>query len=143
MDLAALVDKEFLQPLKEAIINDDLIATKQLINSVRLESNITANKDEVKVYAESYILELRDGEQYKSPPTLDEIETWVAAKGLDGLLDPAAVWRSILEDGTTWDRLGGVPSLKAIISPENIQRVMNIAIDETLNEIAHTQWQSR
>lgn len=143
MDLAALVEQEFIQPLKEAIETDDLIATRQLINSVRLESNITANKDEVKVYAEAYILELRDGEQYKSPPTLEDITIWVEAKGLAGLMDPAAVWESILENGTTWDRIGGSKALQAVINPEVIQSIMNTAIGETINELKSTQWAVR
>jgi hypothetical protein len=143
MDLAALVDREFVQPLKEAIVTDDLIATRQLINSVTLESNLTVNKDEVKVYAMDYVLELRDGEQYKSPPTLADIVEWVEAKGLAGTLEPEAVLNSILENGTIWDRQGGVQGLKAIINPENIQRIMNIAIDETIQELTHTQWTVR
>lgn len=143
MDLAKLVDDEFVQPLIDAIETDDLIATGQLRNSVRLESNITANKDEVKVYAMDYVLELRDGEQYKSPPTLADIEEWVKAKGLDGVMDPGAVWRSILDNGTIWDRVGGVQGLKAVINPENIQRIMSIAIDETIQELTHTQWTVR
>ena len=143
MDLAALVETEFVQPLRDAIVTDDLIATGQLRDSVKMESNITANKQEVKVYAMDYVLELRDGTQYQSPPTLDDIVEWVEAKGLAGTLDPEAVWRSILENGTIWDRQGGVQSLKAVISPENIQRIMNIAIDETINEISQTQWTVR
>ena len=143
MDLAALVETEFVQPLRDAIVMDDLIATGQLRDSVRIESNITANKQEVKVYAMDYVLELRDGTQYQSPPTLDDIVEWVEAKGLAGTLDPGAVWQSILRDGTIWDRQGGVQSLKAVINPENIQRIMNIAIDETINEISQTQWAVR
>lgn len=143
MDLVQLVQTELVEPLKDAIATDDLIATGQLRDSVRMESNITANKDEVKIYAEAYILELRDGEQYKSEPTLADIVEWVEAKGLSGLMDPEAVLSSILRDGTTWDRIGGSPALKAVLNPENIQRIMNIAIDETLNEISQTQWQLR
>jgi len=143
MDLKVLVDTELVEPLKAAIINDDLIATRRLIESVHSESNITANKEEVKVYAMAYILELRDGEQYKSPPTLADIEEWVNAKGLDGLMDPEAVLNSILRDGTLWDRQGGVQGLKNILNPENIQRIMNTAIAETITELKHTQWQLR
>ena len=140
MDLAVLVDSELLQPLKDAIATDDLIATGRLRDSVKLESTITPDKDEVKIYAEAYILELRDGEQYKNEPTLADITEWVEAKGLSGLMDPEAVLSSILRDGTTWDRIGGSPALKTVLNPENIQRIMNIAIDETINEISKTQW---
>jgi len=143
MDLGQLVQTELVEPLIEAILEEDMVATQQLLQSVRYETNITPNKDEVKVYAESYLLELRDGEQYKSPPTLEDIEEWILAKDLEGTLDAEAVLNSILENGTTWDRKGGSDRLKAVLNPENIQRIMNIAIDETINEISQTQWTVR
>jgi hypothetical protein len=143
MNLEALVDDEFVQPLRGAIVADNLIATRQLIESVQMENTSTENKDEVKIYAESYILELRDGEQYKSPPNIEDIKIWVEAKGLEGTLDPYAVLATILTEGTTWDRKGGSSRLQEVLSPENVQRIMNIAIDETINEISKTQWQLR
>jgi len=143
MDLGQLVQTEFVEPLIEAILDEDMVATEQLIQSIRYETNITTSKDEVKVYAMDYLLELRDGEQYKSPPTLADIEEWVLAKDLEGLLDPYAVWQNILEEGTTWDQQGGSARLKEVLNPENVQRIMNIAIDETINELLHTQWTVR
>ena len=143
MDLGQLVQTELVEPLIEAILDEDMVATEQLLQSVHYETNITANKDEVKVYAMDYLLELRDGEQYKSLPTLEEIESWILAKDLEGTLDAEAVLNSILENGTTWDRQGGSERLKAVLNPENIQRIMNIAIDETINEISQTQWSIR
>jgi len=143
MDLGQLVQTELVEPLIEAIIQEDMVATEQLIQSIRYETNITTSKDEVKVYAMDYLLELRDGEQYKSPPTLADIEEWVLAKDLEGLLDPYAVWENILEEGTTWDQQGGSARLKEVLNPENVQRIMNIAIDETINELLHTQWTVR
>lgn len=143
MDLGQLVQTELVEPLIEAILQEDMVATQQLLNSVRYETNITANKDEVKVYAMDYLLELRDGEQYKSPPTLADIEEWVIAKDLEGVLDPFAVHQSILKDGTSWDQMGGSSRLKEVLNPDNIQRIMNIAIDETINEVNQTQWQLR
>jgi hypothetical protein len=143
MDLGQLVQAELVEPLIEAVINEGMVATEQLLQSIRYETNITANKDEVKVYAVEYLLELRDGEQYKSPPTLEDIEEWILAKDLEGKLDPYAVLETIQQDGTTWDQQGGSERLKAVLNPENIQRIMNIAIDETINEISQTQWQLR
>jgi len=143
MDLGQLVQTELVEPLIGAILEEDMVATEQLLQSVRYETNITPNKDEVKVYAMDYLLELRDGEQYKSPPTLEDIETWILAKDLEGTLDAHAVLNSILENGTTWDRQGGSSRLKAVLNPDNIQRIMNIAIDETINEIYQTQWTIR
>ena len=108
MDIAELVEQEFTQPLREAIATDDLIATRQLINSVSQTYENQNNVQTVRVFAESYILQLRDGEQYKNDLSLSNIETWIEAKGLSGTLDPSAVYKSILRDGTTWDRIGGV-----------------------------------
>ena len=142
MDLEAIVDDEFVQPLRGAIVAEDMIATRALIESVHTTSNITANKQEVKIYAEAYILELRDGEQYKSPPTLEDITIWVEAKGLAGVLDPYAVLATIQTEGTTWDRKGGSALLQNIISPQNVQRVMDIAIEASTEAIL-TQWNLR
>lgn len=140
MNLEALVDDELIQPLRGAIAADDLVATRQLIESVSMQTTKTDDIDEVRVYAESYILELRDGEQYKSQPTIEDITVWVEAKGLDGILDPYAVLATILTEGTTWDKKGGSPQLQSILNEGNIQRIMNIAIDETINEISKTEW---
>lgn len=143
MDLGQLVQTELVEPLIEAILEEDMVATEQLLHSIRYETNIMANKDEVKVYAMDYLLELRDGEQRKSPPTLEDIEEWILAKDLEGTLDAFSVHQGILANGTTWDQRGGSARLKAVLSPDNIQRIMNIAIDETINEISRTQWTIR
>lgn len=143
MDLAGIVDDEFVQPLRGAIVTEDMVATRQLIESVQLRDTSTKDKDEVSVYAESYILELRDGEQYKSPPTLADIITWIDAKGLTGTLDPYAVLATIRAEGTTWDKKGGSTMLKDVINPQNVQRIMNIAIDNSITELRQTKWLSR
>lgn len=143
MDLGELVQTELVEPLIDAIIEEDMVATEQLIQSIRYDTNITADRDEVKVYAVEYLLELRDGEQYKSPPTLEDIEEWILAKDLEDKLDAFSVHQTILRDGTTWDQQGGSERLKEVLNPENIQRIMNIAIDETINEISQTQWTVR
>lgn len=140
MDLEALVDDELTQPLRGAIVAEDMVATRQLIESVHTETTKTPDIDEVRVYAESYILELRDGEQYKSQPTIEDITIWVEAKGLAGILDPYAVLATILAEGTTWDKQGGSTKLQEVLSEANIKRIMNTAIDETINEISNTKW---
>jgi hypothetical protein len=140
MDLGAIVDDELIQPLRGAIVAEDMVATRQLIESISTQTTKTETLEEVRVYAEDYLLELRDGEQFKSPPTLEAIETWIEAKGLAGTLDPYAVLGSILAEGTSWDRQGGSVKLQEVLSPENVQRIMNIAIEENKNEILKTSW---
>lgn len=140
--LEAIVDDEFLQPLRGAIVQEGMVATEQLLNSLRLESTVTPELEEVKVYAMAYVLELRDGEQYKSPPTIEDIKIWVEAKGLDGILDPWAVLSTIQTEGTTWDRKGGSVLLKQIISSDNLKRVLDIAVADSLTDIRNTKWLS-
>lgn len=143
MDLEALVDDQFIQPLRGAIVQEGMVATEQLLNSLAMESISTPDKEEVKVYAQAYLLELRDGEQYKSPPTIDDIKTWVIAKGLDGILDPYSVLATIQTEGTTWDRKGGSSLLQEIVSESNLKRILDIAVEESAQEIKSVKWLSR
>ena len=140
MNLEDIVDDELIQPLRGAIVAEDMVATRQLIESISTETTKTATLEEVRVYAESYILELRDGEQYKSPPSLDDIRTWIEAKGLEGVLDPYAVLATIQTEGTTWDRAGGSAKLQDVLNPGNIQRIMNIAVEASIEEVKQTKW---
>lgn len=138
MSLEALVDDEFVQPLRGAITAENMIATRQLIESLSLQSTNTENIEEVRVYAEDYILELRDGEQYKSPPTIEGLTAWIEAKGL--ALDPYAVLATILTEGTSWDQKGGSVKLQNVLNEQNVARIMAIAVEESKNEIISTKW---
>lgn len=140
MDLEALVDDELIQPLRGAIVAEDMVATRQLIESISVEVTKNPAIEEVRVYAESYILELRDGEQYKSPPTFEDIRTWIEAKGLSGTLDPYAVLGAILSEGTSWDKKGGSAKLQEVLSPDTLQRIMDKAVNQTINDINNTKW---
>lgn len=143
MDLAEISEREFTQPLRDAITDEDMIATRRLINSVEQESNITDNKQEVKIYAMKYVLSLRDGTQAQSNPTIEKISEWIEARGLEGILNPYAVLNSILENGTTWDRHGGSVELQAVINKENVKRVLDLAVKEETNKLLKTKWLSR
>jgi len=143
MDLAAIVDDELVQPLRGAIVGDDLVATGQLRDSVGLVDESTENKKTVHLVAMNYVLELRDGEQYKNPPTLEDIKNWLEAKGLDSVLDPYAVLATIQTEGTTWDKKGGSTKLQDILNKQNIKRVMDIAVAEETKKILSTKWRLR
>lgn len=143
MDLAAIVDDELVQPLRGAIVGDDLVATGQLLDSVGLVDESTENKKTVHLVAMNYVLELRDGEQYKNPPTLEDIKIWLEAKGLDSVLDPYAVLATIQTEGTTWDKKDGSTKLQDILNKQNIQRVMDIAVKEETKKILSTKWRLR
>jgi hypothetical protein len=141
MDLESLVDDMFVQPLKGAIVAENMVATKQLIESVEAKDTSTKDKTEISVVAESYILELRDGEQYKRKPTLQDIQTWLDAKGL--FLDANSVLANILTEGTSWDKKGGSVLLQEVISENNVNNIVNIAVEEYKQDLNKIKWLSR
>jgi hypothetical protein len=141
MDLESLVDDMFVQPLKGAIVAENMVATKQLIESVETKDTSTKDKTEISVVAESYILELRDGEQYKKKPTLQDIQTWLDAKGL--FLDANSVLANILTEGTSWDKKGGSVLLQEVISENNVNNIVNIAVEEYKQDLNKIKWLSR
>lgn len=141
MDLESLVDDMFVQPLKGAIVAENMVATKQLIESVEIKDTSTKDKTEISVVAESYILELRDGEQYKRKPTLQDIQTWLDAKGL--FLDANSVLANILTEGTSWDKKGGSVLLQEVISEKNVNNIVNIAVEEYKQDLNKIKWLSR
>lgn len=141
MDLESLVDDMFVQPLKGAIVAEKMVATKQLIESVETKDTSTKDKTEISVVAESYILELRDGEQYKKKPTLQDIQTWLDAKGL--FLDANSVLSNILTEGTSWDKKGGSVLLQEVISENNVNNIVNIAVEEYKQDLNKIKWLSR
>lgn len=140
MDLGSLVDDMFLQPLKGAIVAEKMVATKQLIESVEIKDTSTKDKTEISVVAESYILELRDGEQYKNKPTLQDIQNWLDAKGL--FLDANTVLSNILTEGTSWDKKGGSVLLQEVISEKNVKNIVNIAVEEYKQDLNKIKWLS-
>lgn len=141
MDLESLVDDMFVQPLKRAIVAEKMVATKQLIESVETKDTSTKDKTEISVVAESYILELRDGEQYKKKPTLQDIQTWLDAKGL--FLDANSVLANILTEGTSWDKKGGSVLLQEVINENNVNNIVNIAVEEYKQDLNKIKWLSR
>ena len=141
MDLESLVDDMFVQPLKGAIVAEKMVATKQLIESVETKDTSTKDKTEISVVAESYILELRDGEQYKKKPTLQDIQTWLDAKGL--FLDANSVLANILTEGTSWDKKGGSVLLQEVINENNVNNIVNIAVEEYKQDLNKIKWLSR
>lgn len=143
LTLADIVDDELVQPLRGAIVGDDLIATGQLRDSVGIVDESRDGRQTVHLVAMNYVLELRDGEQYKRPPRIEDIKTWLEAKGLDSVLDPYAVLATIQTDGTTWDRKGGSSKLQQVLNKENIKRVLDIAVKNETKKILSTKWQLR
>lgn len=143
MALKDIVDDELVVPLIDAIISEDMVATQQLINSIKTEVEKTDTKETVRIFAEDYLLRLRDGTQFTKKPSLEDIENWIIAKNLEDFLNPYAVLENINQFGTSWDQEGGSKKLQNVLNKENIQRIMNIAIESTAKKIKETKWQLR
>jgi hypothetical protein len=138
MDSVQLIEQEFVLPLKEAITRDDLIATRQMIDSIEINDESIVNKTIIKVTAEKYIEYLRDGEQYKEGvPTINALGNWIIAKDLD--LNPYAVQRNIIKNGTSWDQIGGSVELKAVLNEDFAKYTMDKLIENERTNILN-QW---
>lgn len=132
---AVIIDK-----LKASIIANDMVATRALLDSVRFEKNESFGQLSYDIIALDYIVGLDQGvEPGETPyPTIEAIQTWLAAKGLD--LNPYAVRNSIIANGTTWYRQGGSHIVTDSINVEAFNQVIALAMPDIKNKIKDT-WQ--
>ena len=140
MELGAAVQTVIIDKLKAAIINNDMVATGALLNSVRYEESNLLEQTTISIYALDYIVGLNDGVApgERPYPEISEIETWLASKGLD--LNPHAVRNSIIAKGTTWYQQGGSNIVTASINSEAFKQVVELARPELQNKIKK-EWQ--
>jgi hypothetical protein len=140
MTTADAVQLVIIEKLKNSIIENDMVATRALLNSVRYEENRSNNQLSYDIIALDYIVGLDEGiEPNESPyPTIENIQKWIDAKGLD--LNPFAVRNSIINNGTTWYRQGGSNIVTDAINPESFNRVIELSKLEIKQNITK-QWQ--
>jgi len=129
-----------IEKLKGLIIENDMVATRALLNSVRYEKNESFNQLSYDIIALDYIVGLNDGiEPGETPyPTIENIQKWIDAKGLD--LNAYAVKNSIIRNGTTWFRLGGSDIVTESINSEKFNEVIRLSMPDIKNKITNT-WQ--
>jgi hypothetical protein len=129
-----------IEKLKGLIIENDMVATRALLNSVRYEKNESFNQLSYDIIALDYIVGLNDGiEPGETPyPTIENIQKWINAKGLD--LNAYAVRNSIITNGTTWFRLGGSDIVTESINAEKFNEVIRLSMPDIKNKITNT-WQ--
>lgn len=132
---AVIIDK-----LKASIIANDMVATRALLDSVRFEKNESFGQLSYDIIALDYIVGLDQGvEPGETPyPTIEAIQTWLAAKGLD--INPYAIRNSIIANGTTWYRQGGSHIVTDSINVEAFNQVIALAMPDIKNKIKDT-WQ--
>ena len=140
MDLGAAVQTIIIDKLKQSIIDNDMVATKALLNSVHSEQKELLQQTVINIYALDYVVGLNDGvaPEERPYPEIEEIKIWLAAKGLD--LNPYAVKNSIIANGTTWYRQGGPHIVTDSINSEAFKQVVELARPDLQNKIKK-EWQ--
>ena len=140
MELGAAVQTIIIDKLKASIIDNDMVATKALLNSVRYEQKELLQQTVINIYALDYIVGLDAGvaPEERPYPEIEEIKIWLAAKGLD--LNPYAVKNSIIANGTTWYRQGGSHIVTDSINSEAFKQVVEMARPDLQNKIKK-EWQ--
>ena len=140
MELGAAVQTIIIDKLKASIIDNDMVATKALLNSVRYEQKELLQQTVISIYALNYIVGLNDGvaPEERPYPEIEDIKIWLAAKGVD--LNPYAVKNSIIANGTTWYRQGGSHIVTNSINSEAFKQVVEMARPDLQNKIKK-EWQ--
>lgn len=140
MTIGEAVQKVIVDRLKQLIIENDMVATRALLNSVRYEENESFGQLSYDIIALDYIIGLdkgvAPGEQPE--PDIEDLKVWIAAKNLD--LNPYAVKNSIKAVGTTWFRQGGSHIVTDTINPEAFAEIIELAKPEIQNKIKK-EWQ--
>jgi hypothetical protein len=134
------VQTVIIDKLKALIIENDMVATRALLNSVRYEKNESFNQLSYDIIALDYIVGLNDGiaPDEKPYPSIANLQKWIDAKGLD--LNPYAVQNSIINNGTSWFRLGGSDIVTDSINAERFNEVIRLATPDIKDKIKN-RWQ--
>lgn len=134
------VQTVIIDKLKRLIVENDMVATRALLNSVRFEKNESLGLLSYDIIALDYIVGLDQGiaPGEQPEPDIEDLKIWIAAKNLD--LNPYAVKNSIKNIGTTWFRIGGSHIVTDSINAEAFAQVVELAKPELQNKIKD-QWQ--
>jgi len=150
MSLDEAVQTVIIDKLKRLIIDNDMVVTRALLNSVRFEKKELLGLTTIEIYALDYIVDLNDGvaptdaanpgwsKDFSVLPSISEITKWIDAKGLD--LNPFAVRANIIKFGTTWFRQGGSHIVTDSINDEAFKQVVELATPDLKIKIKE-QWQ--
>jgi len=134
------VQTVIIDKLKRLIVENDMVATRALLNSVRFEKNESFGLLSYDIIALDYIVGLDEGIEpgHKPVPEIADLQKWIAAKNLD--LNPYAVRNSIIAQGTTWFRIGGSHIVTDTINPEAFAQIVELAKPELQDKIIK-EWQ--
>jgi len=140
MTIEEAVQSVIIDNLKRSIINNDMVATRALLNSVRFEKKELLEQITIDIYALDYIKGLDEGvAPGEQPfPTIENIQIWLDAKGLD--LNPYAVKANIIKNGTSWYQQGGSHIVTDSINSEAFNQVIELSKPDLQIKIKE-QWQ--
>lgn len=140
MTIAEAVQSVIIDKLKQAIVDNDMIATRALYNSVRFEKKELLEQITIEIFALDYIVGLNDGIAPRTQPypEIEELQTWLDAKGL--ALNPYAVQQNIIKNGTSWFQQGGSNVVTDSINKEAFKQVVELATPDLKIKIKE-QWQ--
>lgn len=140
MNVDAAIQVVIIDKLKQSIIENDMVATSALLNSVRVEETEAFGQKIYNIIALDYIVGLDEGVEPETQPypSIENIEKWLNAKGLD--LNPYAVRNSIIANGTTWYKQGGSNIVKDAINDNTFSEVINLSKEDIKQNITK-QWQ--
>lgn len=138
MNLDEAVQTVIVDKLKRLIVENDMVATRALLNSVRYSKSERLGLTTYEIHALDYILELDSGGEPGTEASIADLQKWIDAKGLD--LNPYAVKNSIKNIGTTWFRQGGSHIVTDSINDEAFKRIIELAAPDLQIKIKE-QWQ--
>ena len=140
MTLDESVQTVIIDKIKRAIIDNDMVATRALLNSVRFDKKELLGLITYDIVALAYIVDLDLGvEPGKQPyPTIEALQKWIDAKNLP--LNPYAVRANIIKNGTTWYQIGGSHIVTDSINDEAFKEVIELAKPDLQIKIKE-QWQ--
>lgn len=140
MNLDEAVQTVIIDKLKRAITDNDMVATRALLNSVRFEKVELLGLITYDIIALDYIVDLDKGVPPKTEPfpTIEALNTWIKAKNLP--LNAYAVRANIIKNGTTWFQIGGSHIVTDSINDEAFKEVIELAKPDLQNKIKE-QWQ--
>lgn len=140
MTIDEAVQSVIIDKLKQAIVDNDMVATRALYNSVRFEKKELLEQITIEIFALDYIVGLDHGvaPREKPYPEIEDLKIWLEAKGLE--LNPYAVQQNIIKNGTTWYQQGGSHIVTDSINEEAFKHVVDLASSDIKLKIK-TQWQ--
>lgn len=140
MKLEDSLQIRIINPLRKDLRNREMYASGDLEKSIDFNIKESPGEIEVSIVANDYIQRLQDGaEPNEIPiPTIAELTRWIDNKGLD--LNPYAVQKSIIKQGTMVYRIGGTTVVSDVINTNTFKQIIK-DITPDIKAKTKSEWQ--